>query len=244
MNILIVNDDGINALGIEILTKAASQFGICYVAAPLYEQSAKSASITIKGPVIIKDNFKISYAHKAIAIDGSPSDAVRAGLKFFEVDFDLVLSGINNGVNIASDIQYSGTVAAAFEAAIFGVPGIAFSAHDINLEYVFDETVKLLDEIINYQLYLETDILNINYPHRSILKPKGVKITKQGKRLQVTSFKPHTKKDHYHLTYSTINYLEHENSDYNAFNDGFVSITPLKIDRTDHKKFDKIFKKD
>ena len=242
MKILVVNDDGINALGIKILAKAASQFGQVYVSAPLNEQSAKSASISIKGPVVIKKDFNIPFAQKAIAIDGSPADAVRAGLDLFNVEFDLVLAGINNGMNIASDIQYSGTVAAAFEAAIFGIPGIAFSAHNLEHEYIFDETVKLLDEIITHQLYLETDILNINYPNESFLKPLGVKITKQGKRLQITSFKPHVKLDNYHLSYSTLNYVEERESDIIAFNDGFVSITPLKIDRTDHEKFLKIFK--
>lgn len=242
MNILVVNDDSINSVGLKLLVQAASQFGTVYVSAPLYEQSAKSAGITIKGPVTIKKGYNIPFSKEAIAVDGTPADSLRAGLKLFNVEFGLVLSGINEGINIASDIQYSGTVAGAFEASLFKIPAIAFSAHDIELEYIFDETVKLLDEIINHELYLDTDILNVNYPDKSFSKPLGVKLTSQGKRLQLMEYKESTKPDLYNLIYTTLNYKEEENSDINAFNDGYISVTPLKFDRTDYDKLKRILK--
>ncbi|MBN3490384.1 5'/3'-nucleotidase SurE [Acholeplasma equirhinis] len=242
MNILIVNDDGINAEGLKLLTKAAAHHGTVYVAAPKHQQSAKSASITIKGPIEVTEVEPLFGSVRSIAVDGYPADAVRAGLKIFDQEFDLVLSGINHGCNIAHDVQYSGTVGAAFEAAILGLPAIAFSAADINLSYVYDETVKLLDEIIENKLYHEADVLNVNYPHYNFQKVLGTKITKLGKRLQHLEFMKTDKPNMYNLSHSIMKIVEDDTSDVYAYENGYVSITPIKFDRTDYKKIEKILK--
>lgn len=236
MNILIVNDDGVFAEGLSILVKAASHHGNVYVAAPKNEQSAKGSSITIKGPIMIEEIEPLFGSTRTIMIDGTPSDAVRAGVKIFDQEFDLVLSGVNNGVNLATDVHYSGTVSAAFEASLMGFHAIAFSAHDINLPYIYDETVKLLDEIIENQLYKGTAVLNINYPHQMFKKVLGTKITKLGLRIQRSEYVKSDKPNLYHLVGSSINFKEDELSDMAAFNEGYVSITPLQFDRTDYKK--------
>src|SRR5690554_1180166 len=241
MNILVVNDDGIDAEGLRILTKAASYHGSVYVSAPKVQQSAKSASITYTGYIDVEEIEPVLGSVRTIVVDGTPADCVRLGVKVFEQEFDLVVSGINDGVNLAIDVQYSGTVAAAFEASIMGLNAIAFSAPDIKLPYIFDETIKILDEIIENKLYLETDILNINYPHASFKKVLGTRITKMGLRIQHSEFIKTDKPNTYRILGSNIFVKEGQDADMTAFNEGYVSITPLKMDRTDYKKIEKLF---
>lgn len=242
MNILVVNDDGIDAYGLSVLVKAASHHGTVYVSAPKEGQSAKSAAITIKGPIEIEEIEPLFASIRSIAVDGTPSDALRAGLKIFDVEFDLVLSGINHGFNLARDIHYSGTVAAAFEASLFGIPAMAFSVADASLPYIYDETVKLLDELIENELYKGTALLNINYPHPSFKKVLGTRITTLGKRIQHLEYVKTDKLNLYNLSHSNINVKEDESSDIRAYEEGYVSITPLKFDRTDYQKIEKTLK--
>ncbi len=148
MNILVVNDDGYQAEGLGILARALAPYGNIYISAPKSHQSAKSHSITIRSKI---ETFVTEpmYGSKAtLVVDGSPADAVRLGLKVFDVDFDLVVSGINCGPNIAKDIYYSGTVSAAYEAKILGVDAIAISSPFTMPQYLYDETIKLFDEIL------------------------------------------------------------------------------------------------
>src|SRR5690554_5361564 len=243
MNILVVNDDGIDAKGLSILAKAASYHGSVFVAAPKVQQSAKSASITYFGHIEVEEVEPIFGSVRTIVVDGTPADCVRLGVKVFEQEFDLVLSGINHGVNLAIDVQYSGTVAAAFEASIMGLNAIAFSAADIKLPYIFDETVKLLDEIIENKLYEQTNILNINYPHASFKKVLGTRITKMGLRIQHSEYIKTDKPNTFRILGSNMFVKEDDDSDMTAYNEGFVSITPLQLDRTDYKKKEKLFKK-
>lgn len=244
MNILVVNDDGINAEGIRILVKAASHFGTVYVSAPKFQQSAMSAAITIKGPMEIEEVEPVFPSVRSIQVTGTPADSLKAGLKIFDQEFDLVLSGINHGVNLATDVHYSGTVAAAFEASLYGIPAIAFSTPDIKLPYLYDETIKLLDEIIENKLYKNTNILNVNFPHASFKKVLGTRITKMGQRIQYLEFVKSDKPNFYHLHSSDIQFKEDENSDMTAYHEGYVSITPLQFDRTNYVKIKEIFSED
>ncbi len=243
MNILIVNDDGIESPWLALLAKAASHFGRVFVSAPLHEQSAKSHSITVKGPIEIKTFEPFLGAVKTIAVNGTPADSVRAGLKVFEEEMDLVISGINFGANLALDVLYSGTLAAAVEAAVNHIPALAFSAPNIlDLPYLYDETVKLLDEIIENKVYLNTDVLNINFPHPQFKKALGVRMTKQGKRIQHLEYMKTDHPEMYKFAYSQINFKEDEDSDMAAYNEGYISITPIRIDRTDYQKLNSIWK--
>jgi 5'-nucleotidase len=121
MNILVVNDDGYQAEGLGILVRALAPFGNVYVSAPKDHQSAKSHAITIKSRIETFITEPIFGSVATLVVDGMPADATRLGLKVFNVDFDLVVSGINYGMNIAKDVLYSGTVAAALEAKVFGI---------------------------------------------------------------------------------------------------------------------------
>ncbi|MBU1142912.1 MAG: 5'/3'-nucleotidase SurE [Firmicutes bacterium] len=242
MNILVVNDDGYQAEGLGILVRALQPFGNVYVSAPKDHQSAKSHAITIRSRIETFYTEPIYGSTATLVVDGTPADATRLGLKVFNVDFDLVVSGINYGQNIAKDILYSGTVAAAIEAKILGVDAIAISAHRTDLPYLYDETIKLFDEILEAKLQEGPGILNINFPRDTTGRPKGVKITKMGLRLQHAEFIKSERPDIFHIKSSIINYQEHEDSDVNAFDDGYISITPLLIDRTDYKQIKAILK--
>ena len=233
MNILVVNDDGYQAEGLAILVRALAPFGNIYVSAPKDHQSAKSHAITIRSRIETFLTEPIFGSTATLVVDGSPADATRLGLKVFNVDFDLVVSGINYGQNIAKDILYSGTVAAAMEAKVLGVDAIAISAHNTKLPYLYDETIKLMDEIIEAKLYVGPGILNINFPKDIYARPKGVKITRMGNRLQHAEFVRSERADVYHIKSSIIHYQEQEESDVQAFDEGYISITPLRIDRTD-----------
>jgi 5'-nucleotidase len=240
MNILVVNDDGYQAEGLQILVRALAPFGNVYVSAPKDHQSAKSHTITIRSRIETFMTTPIFGSNGTLVVDGSPADATRLGLKVFNIDFDLVVSGINHGQNIAKDILYSGTVAAAMEAKILGVDAIAISAPNTNLPYLYDETIKLMDEIIEAKLYEGDGILNINFPKESYPRPKGVKLTQMGKRLQHAEFIKSEKPDIYHIKSSIIHYQEDIESDVTAFDEGFISITPLTINRTDFKRLKEI----
>ena len=241
MNILVVNDDGYLAPGLETLVKAMALFGNVYVAAPKEGQSAKSMSITIKQNINVFYPNPIVGAKHMIVVDGTPADCVGVALKAFNVDFDFGVSGINYGHNVATDIFYSGTVGAAREAKFLGIPAIAFSAASVpNLEYLFDETVKLMDEMKETELYLGAYVLNINFPKAHVAKPLGVKITKLGKRHQHSDFSSTKDGLIFVPNYSVTHYLEDEESDIKAIEDGFVSITPLSLDNTNQEAIETI----
>ena len=244
MNILVVNDDGYQAEGLSLLVKSLAPFGNVYVSAPKSHQSAKSHAITIRSRIETFVTTPIFGSRGTLVVDGTPADAVRLGLKVFDVDFDLVVSGINYGANIAKDILYSGTVAAALEAKILGIDAIAISAPNPRIEYLYDETIKLFDEILETEIYKGKGILNINFPKETFPKPKGVKITTQGLRLQHAEFVKSEKADIFHIKGSIINYQEQPESDVTAFDEGFISITPLKVDRTDYKRIKEIMSED
>jgi len=240
MNILVVNDDGYEAEGLRLLVSALQPFGNIYVSAPKKHQSGMSHAITFNRRIETYFIEPIVGAKETVVVDGTPADATRLGLKLFNVDFDLVVSGINYGVNIAKDVFYSGTVAAAMEAKILGIDAIAISAPTIDLPYLYDETIKLMDEIIETKIYMGDGILNINFPKSSYQRPLGVRITHQGLRLQHAEFVKSEKPDVYHVKSSIINYQELEDSDVQAYDEGYISITPLQFDRTNHDRIKKI----
>jgi 5'-nucleotidase len=241
MNILVVNDDGYQAAGLHTLVKALAVFGNVYVAAPEKGQSGKSMAISIRKNIHIFYPDPIVGSKSTIAVDGTPADCVSIGLKAFNVDFDICVSGINYGHNVATDIFYSGTVGAAREAKFLGIPAIAFSAAAVpNLEYLFDETVKLMDEMKESELYVGPYVLNINFPKAHVAKPLGVKITKLGKRHQHSDFSSTKDGLVFVPNYGVTHYLEEDESDIKAIENGYVSITPLSLDNTNQEAIETI----
>ena len=175
MKILITNDDGINALGIRLLAEWAKKLGEVTVVAPKEEQSGMSHAIDFITPVEIK-RVPLVEGVTAYSMGSTPADCIRFGVIGLNEKYDLILSGINKGVNVGADVVYSGTVGAIFEAARMGVKGIAFSAFPDGQEIA----VKYLDEVYDYivknNLLEENPIYNVNIPNNV----KGIRMTYQG----------------------------------------------------------------
>ncbi len=174
--ILITNDDGIEAEGIIRLAETAKEFGEVWVIAPAHQRSAASHCITLREPVEIKEaDFPVEGV-KAFACSGTPADCVRVGsLSVMPYKPDVVLSGINYGYNVASDIQYSATCGAAFEASFQGFISIALSENANQCHDITDAYIKeLLSEYIDFRPE-RNQILNINFPTGKVEECKGIK---------------------------------------------------------------------
>lgn len=164
MNILITNDDGWDAAGIAALLDVAQEFGSCTILAPANEQSGVSHQISLWRPMQL-----LQQSEAVWSLDGTPADCVRVALTQFETPFDLVLSGINNGGNLGSDVYVSGTVAAAREAALFGLPAIAISQHRARFADDFDWkwTMKICASVLQHchdAGLKQREVVNVNLP--------------------------------------------------------------------------------
>lgn len=234
--ILITNDDSISSEVLLPLAKWAKQFGEVTVIVPKYEQSAKSHCIEIRKAFEVK---RISFDDpdiKAYTVDSSPADCIRFALEGMKERFDLVISGINKGLNLGIDMQYSGTLGAVFEAATFGMPAIALST----VPGGFDEAMKALDEVkdffIQHDLMKKNSLYNVNIP----VQHKGIRITRMGERYCVDEFLPQGN-DMYLPTYKNT---WQDSGDYSvdthAALAGYISISPLILSRTNMAVFDEL----
>ena len=236
MRFLIVNDDGINAEGIKELAKWAMKYGEVLVVAPKHEQSGKSHAIDFIHPIEIK---KVDFLEgvEAWSMESTPADCVRFGIFGLHNKYDIVLSGINRGVNMSGDIIYSGTMGAIFEAGNQNHKGIAFSTTPENVA----ASVKYLDEafnfIMNNNLFEYSALYNVNIPE----EVKGIKITKQGDAYYSDAF--HQVDE---VTYTQYGEMiadtcpEDKDRDTNAFYNGYISVTPMTKERTDLVAFEKL----
>ena len=236
MRILITNDDGVNTLGIRLLAQWAKKLGEVTVVAPKVEQSGKSHAIEFVKPVDVK-RVPFIDGIEAYSMDSTPADCVRFGFVGLNRTYDLVLSGINRGVNVGADIVYSGTVGAIFEAGRFNVPSIAFSAFPDGQE----EAAKYFDEVYQYilanNLFNENLLYNVNIPHN----PTGIKLTYQGSAYFSDIF---MKQDGDFYLQDGEPLEDEFPNDYNrdtvAIHKGFISVTPLMQTRTCMKAYDKL----
>jgi 5'-nucleotidase len=238
--ILLTNDDGIYSEGINVLAEALSLVGRVIVVAPDRERSASSQSLTLHRPIRYQEIGPRRYS-----VEGTPTDCIIIALHHILPALpDLVVSGINKGANLGHDIGYSGTVSAAMEAANYDISSFAISLAS-RQEFKFNEAgqfaVALAEKILSNPLPPGL-ILNVNVPNHEI---KGVRITRQGHRnvrnLIVENIDPRGRK-YFWLDQE----LEPEgrqgspDSDYMAINEGYISVTPLRIDRTGIDMVDKI----
>ena len=228
MKILIVNDDGIQSEGLAILAKWAVKLGEVTVIAPKTQQSGKSHAITIHQPFEVQ-KVSLNLGEKAAYyVDSTPVDCVRFGTLGLNQQYDLILSGINHGYNIGEDILYSGTVGAIFEAALRRTRGIALSTTQATWEYA----EKALDEIWQYfqqhKLFDSNLIYNVNVPPQY----KDILETRQGGPYFNDEFA-----DNDNGSWQQNGYCVHDNRhnltfDTDATIDGYITITPLTIDRS------------
>jgi len=248
-NILVSNDDGIEAPGLQRLVEELETFANVYVSAPYRQQSAVGHSITIFYPLRVYEHFKNGKLF-GMAVEGTPADAVKIGVMNFykDVKFDLVVSGINHGANTAINIIYSGTVSAATEGTLLGIPSIAislttFSKVDfITASKVAGKIIKKIWDDKNIKIHKGT-LLNINIPNVAENEIKGVKITKQGKSYWDDDFEIRSDpngRDYYWLTGKMVITDESNDFDIIAIKENYVSITPLHYDLTDYQSYEEI----
>lgn len=238
MKILITNDDSISSEVLLPLAKWAKQFGEVTVVVPKYEQSGKSHCVEFRKAFEVKQVLFDDSDIKAYTVDSTPADCVRFAMEGMQTTFDFVISGINRGLNIGIDVLYSGTLGAVFEAASFGLPAVALSTKSGG----FEEAIEALDEIkdffIRHDLMKKNSLYNINIP----IHHKGIRITRMGERYYVEGFLPQGN-DMYILTYEETEPDSDDNSiDINAAMSGYISVTPLTLDRTNIPVFEELKK--
>ena len=245
MKVLITNDDGINARGILALAKEISKKHEIIVVAPREQKSASSHSISIHNPIKIREE-KIDKDFKSYSLVGTPADCTQAGLSLLSNDIDLVISGINRGLNCGTDILYSGTVSAAIEGAIYNVPSIAISM-EVNWERDdedYTKAAKWISKIVDMaeKSYLKQDVvLNVNVPNIAEEDIKGIKVCKLGKSTYKTAYVlVEENEDMIYTTKGTRNEILEEDSDLYFLTQGYVTLTPLHFDFTNFKILDEV----
>jgi len=234
VRILITNDDGYHSEGIIALENALSEIGDCYVVAPASEMSGASHSLTLARPLRIR---QIDARHWTV--DGTPTDCVTLALNQIlsaEERPHICVSGINHGANLGDDATYSGTVAGAMEATILGVSGLAFSLV-ANRNHDFTESAKIAKEITEMALQEglpPKTLLNVNVP-KGI--PIGIKVTKQGFKDARPVISEHIDprgKPYYWIGEVRTGFHAEGGTDFEAIDEGFVSVTPMRSDLTNH----------
>ena len=240
MNILLTNDDGIKHPGILHLKKELEKEHRVIVLAPQSQRSAFSHNISIHNSIRIHKLDEDIYE-----TDGTPADCVKFGvIGFLKEKIDFVASGINLGPNMGIDVFYSGTVAAAREGLINKIPSAAFSLNvwkkEPNFAAAAKEAVKIID-ILTSKYYKNNEMYNVNFPNTDTFK--GIKVTKLGKRVYnevLIQRQDPIGKDYYWLGGEFPGYKNEEGTDFNAVENGYVSITPLSLDLTYNKVYDEI----
>jgi 5'-nucleotidase len=237
--ILLTNDDGIKATGLEVLESAVKKLGKVYVVAPSKNQSASSHSFTLRKPIKICQIKKNWYS-----VSGTPTDCVLAAHHgLFKKTINLIISGINDGPNMGDDVLYSGTVAAAIEGTILGIPSIAISYRQdkCNTDVARNLITKLARELLSNGLPNKT-LLNINIPEGKI---KGIKITRMGKRIykDMAILSNHPNGEVSYILDGELSWEIEAETDFEAVENNYISITPLHLDMTNYRELTSFRKK-
>lgn len=248
LRILVTNDDGILAPGIKVLQKIALSLSKdVWVVAPAVEQSAASHSLTIRRPLEVR-----KLSPRRFAVEGTPTDCVLLAVNQLIKGRkpDLVLSGVNRGANLGEDITYSGTVAAAMEATLLGIPAIAFSQsrHKQHVywtvaEHYIPEVIKKIRNMV----WTEGVLLNVNFPHCPVQDVKGIRVAVQGLRIgavQIEEVEDPTGRPYLWIGDFSNHAPQGKDSDLEAVQSHYISITPLHVDLTHYptlKKLQQVF---
>jgi 5'-nucleotidase len=242
MNILCTNDDGVHARGLTVLASAAARHGSVTIVAPDREQSATSHALTLHHPLRSR-----RASDGAVMVDGTPTDCVILAVgELLDDRPDWVLSGINHGPNMGEDVLYSGTVAAAMEATVLGIPAVAVSyTGDRHEEIEGWETViaDLLTGILARGGLPEHTLLSVNLPAISPNDVRGVRITTLGRRRYRDSLsRAHdpSGKEYFWIGGGSTNWSGPPEADFRAVQDGYISVTPLHLDLTNYTLLEEI----
>ena len=245
--ILVTNDDGISAPGIRTLISIMNKIGEVVVVAPDSPQSAMGHAITINSTL---ECSKVTFdkgPQKEYSCSGTPADCVKLGInELLERKPDICVSGINHGSNSSINVIYSGTMSAAIEASIEGIPAIGFSLLDYRWGADFEPLKKYVEIITKTALkngIPEGNALNVNFPKVESDKIKGIKICRQAKAFWIEKFDKRTNpqgKEYYWLTGEFIDEDKNIDTDEWALKNKYISVVPVKFDLTDHKNINKL----
>lgn len=239
MKILLSNDDGVHAKGISVLYDALSKIADVTVIAPDRNCSGASNSLTLLNPLRATQLENGFYS-----VNGTPTDCVHLGVnQLLDEEPDLVVAGINNGANLGDDTLYSGTVAAATEGRHLGLPAIAVSLcskNEAHYETAAEVTVNIIKELHSHPLPKD-QIININVPDIPLSELKGIKVTRLGARHKADTMTeqidPWGRSVYWYGTLGSESDAG-EGTDFYAVNQGYVAVTPLKVDMTAHESID------
>jgi len=241
MRILLTNDDGIHASGLHALINELKSIAEIYVAAPDRERSGTGHSITVFDPIKVMPT-KIEGTSGAWIVGGTPVDCVKLALsRLIQQEIDIVVSGVNHGPNLGTDVLYSGTVSAAAEGVILGVPSIAVSLNDYKAE--MDSSfaalfTRNLIRTVTRKGIKSTTLVNVNIPALNPDEIKGIRITRLGVRNYDNLFEE--RKDprgntYYWMGGGVVQEAQEPDSDVMAVEEGYISITPISLDLTDYR---------
>ena len=239
--ILVTNDDGITAPGIRALISVMSEIGTVIVVAPDKPQSAMGHAITLNSTLFINKISKENAAITEYSCSGTPVDCVKLAVnEILHRKPDLCVSGINHGSNSSINVIYSGTMSAAVEAGIEGIPAIGFSLLDYDWNADFDAIKssirKITIEVLEKGMP-ENVVLNVNFPKLKENEIKGIKICRQAKAIWMEKFDKRITpqgKDYYWLTGEFVNQDKGEDTDEWALENGYISVVPVQFDLTAH----------
>jgi 5'-nucleotidase len=240
--LLITNDDGVHSDGIHALAAALTSLGEVTIVAPHAEASAIGHALTLRRPLRME-----RLRDRVYEVDGTPTDCVNIAVtQVYSPGAapDLVVSGINKGYNLGDDVTYSGTVSGALEGSLLGIPSLAVSLERTRGKYDFGPAASaaatMASMLLRGELISGRTFLNMNVPSG---RPKGFRLTVQAKRNHITIVDPRTDprgQPYYWIEEGENNWESHDRSDYQAVRDGYVSVTPLQPDMTDHDALAKL----
>src|SRR5258705_8131685 len=229
--ILVTNDDGVHAAGLQALATALDGLGDVYVVAPDCEQSAVGHALTLHRPLRVTQ-----VGERRFSVNGTPSDCVNlAVLGFLPETPVLIVSGINHGANLGDDVTYSGTVSAAMEGTILGVPSVAVSLVDGGDFEIAGRVARLVAMRVLVGGRPGNTLLNVNVPSQP---PRGLRMTRLGHRVykeKIVEQADPRGRSHYWLGGGEARWDDLEGTDMGAVHDGYVSLTPLHLDLTNHR---------
>lgn len=239
MRILLTNDDGIHAPGLDLLERIARRLSDdVWTCAPAEENSGAGHSLTLHQPVRLRE-----HGHQRFSVTGTPTDAVNLALRklFADRKPDLIISGINNGENLADDVTYSGTISAAMEGALAGLPAIALSQalRDAGHGFAAAEgwAERVLRPLLDAPLAKRT-VINVNFPALAPDAVKGVRVVRQGfhdyDRGSLVEGKDPRGRPYFWFGLHDIEHTLDHGTDLEAVSEGYISVTPLQVDLTHH----------
>lgn len=240
MLILLTNDDGVHSAGLQALADRLQTLGRIAVVAPDRERSAIGHALTLHAPLRAEE-----ISENRWAVSGTPTDAVNLAIHgLLREKPDLVISGINKGGNMGDDLTYSGTVAAAMEATLMGVPAIAISLSSNSFTYsdfthAADTAVQMATTVLEHGLPADT-FINVNVPSD---KPRGIRLTRQGKRIYgdaVVQKSDPRGRVYYWIGGGELGFQDLDGTDFHAVQNGYVSVTPLHLDLTNYAAIDRL----